>query len=80
MNDAWKFRSKTESRFLTFSFLFCSPFPQGQTLPFTNNPVMLSHLKYSIIELEASEIIDLNLLSLWEKLKFREGTNLHSVT
>lgn len=80
MNDVWKLRRKTKSRFLAFFFLLCPPLPQGQSLPFTYNPVVLSHLKYSIIELEALEIIDLSLLSLWEKLKLGEGMGLPSIT
>lgn len=64
MNDVQKLRGKTESRFLAFFLLLYSPFPQGQIPPCTNNPILLSHLNHSTIELEDSDIMDLILLSL----------------
>lgn len=54
-------------------------FPPRTVSPIYQQPVVLSHLKYNRIELKASEVIDLNLLFLWEKLKIREGPGLSSI-
>lgn len=75
MNDVQKLRGQTESRFLSFFFLFCSPCPQGQTPPGINNPLLVSHLNHSTAELEDSDLMGLNLLSQ-EKLQLREGRGL----
>lgn len=79
MNDVWKLRQDT----IQISGIFLSAlfsFLPRTVSPIYQQPIVLSHLKYSVTELKASEIVDLNLLSLWKKLKLREDTGLSSIS